>query len=161
MFRFLKVGHTGCNIPGLGSWIVPKLISIRMLTWLLLAERSVNILKQALSMDTWQIKWDQSTLQNCCLRSLSSRFSYICLAWIVTLGRASPWTSISFLLWFLLFVSLFYLLQHLEVVIRQRIPSIIALINKSIDEINAELDRIGRPIAVDSGVTIDRKSVIL
>lgn len=42
--------------------------------------------------------------------------------------------------------------QHLETVIRQRIPSIIALINKTIDELNAELDRIGRPIAVDSGV---------
>lgn len=44
------------------------------------------------------------------------------------------------------------LYQHLETVIRQKIPSIVALINKSIDEINAELDRIGRPIAVDSGV---------
>ena len=43
--------------------------------------------------------------------------------------------------------------QHLETVIRQKIPSIVALINKSIDEINAELDRIGRPIAVDSGVS--------
>lgn len=42
--------------------------------------------------------------------------------------------------------------QHLEQVIRQKIPSIIALINKTIDELNAELDRIGRPIAVDSGV---------
>lgn len=44
--------------------------------------------------------------------------------------------------------------QHLETVIRQRIPSIIALINKTIDELNAELDRIGRPIAVDSGVAV-------
>lgn len=42
--------------------------------------------------------------------------------------------------------------QHLEKVIRQRIPSIIALINKTIDELNAELDRIGRPIGVDGGV---------
>jgi hypothetical protein len=41
----------------------------------------------------------------------------------------------------------------LEQVIRQKIPSIIALINKTIDELNAELDRIGRPIAVDSGVS--------
>lgn len=46
----------------------------------------------------------------------------------------------------------FHRYQHLETVIRQKIPSIVALINKSIDEINAELDRIGRPIAVDSGV---------
>lgn len=42
--------------------------------------------------------------------------------------------------------------QHLEIVIRQRIPSIIALINKTIDELNAELDRIGRPIGEDGGV---------
>ncbi|KAK4772361.1 hypothetical protein SAY86_014136 [Trapa natans] len=44
--------------------------------------------------------------------------------------------------------------QHLELVIRQRIPSILALINKTIDELNAELDRIGRPIAVDSGAQL-------
>ncbi|XP_044491225.1 phragmoplastin DRP1C-like [Mangifera indica] len=42
------------------------------------------------------------------------------------------------------------LLQHLEVVIRQCKPSIIALINKTIDEINAELDQIGRSIGDDS-----------
>ncbi|XP_061371857.1 phragmoplastin DRP1C isoform X3 [Gastrolobium bilobum] len=44
--------------------------------------------------------------------------------------------------------------EHLEYAIRQRIPSIIALINKTIDELNAELDRIGRPIAVDSGAQL-------
>ncbi|XP_073066026.1 phragmoplastin DRP1C [Primulina huaijiensis] len=44
--------------------------------------------------------------------------------------------------------------QHLETVIRQRIPSIIALINKTIDELNAELDRIGRPIATDGGAQL-------
>ncbi|XP_061351247.1 phragmoplastin DRP1C-like isoform X3 [Gastrolobium bilobum] len=44
--------------------------------------------------------------------------------------------------------------QHLEQVIRQKIPSIIALINKTIDELNAELDRIGRPIAVDAGAQL-------
>ncbi|KAK4400107.1 Dynamin-related protein 1C [Sesamum angolense] len=44
--------------------------------------------------------------------------------------------------------------QHLEKVIRQRIPSIIALINKTIDELNAELDRIGRPIGVDGGAQL-------
>ncbi|XP_020204896.1 dynamin-related protein 1C [Cajanus cajan] len=44
--------------------------------------------------------------------------------------------------------------EHLEIVIRQKIPSIIALINKAIDELNAELDRIGRPIAVDSGAKL-------
>lgn len=45
----------------------------------------------------------------------------------------------------------------MEVVIRQKIPSIIALINKTIDEINAELDRIGRPIAADGGVSIQSR----
>lgn len=44
--------------------------------------------------------------------------------------------------------------QHLEIVIRQKIPSIISLINKAIDEINAELDRIGRPIAADGGAQL-------
>uniref|UniRef100_A0A7N0TFX6 GED domain-containing protein n=1 Tax=Kalanchoe fedtschenkoi TaxID=63787 RepID=A0A7N0TFX6_KALFE len=44
--------------------------------------------------------------------------------------------------------------QHLELVIRQKIPSIIALINKNLDDIKAELDRIGRPIAVDSGAQL-------
>ncbi|XAR72188.1 hypothetical protein NMG60_11018743 [Bertholletia excelsa] len=44
--------------------------------------------------------------------------------------------------------------QHLELVIRQKIPSIIALINKTIDELNAELDRIGRPIGADGGAQL-------
>lgn len=44
--------------------------------------------------------------------------------------------------------------KHLETVIRQRIPSIIALINKTIDELNAELDRIGRPIGADGGAQL-------
>lgn len=42
--------------------------------------------------------------------------------------------------------------QHLESVIRARIPSITSLINKSIDELEAELDHLGRPIAIDAGV---------
>lgn len=50
------------------------------------------------------------------------------------------------------YFSDYLLYQHLETVIRQRIPSIIALINKNIDELNAELDRIGRPVGVDGGV---------
>ncbi|CAH1434635.1 unnamed protein product [Lactuca virosa] len=44
--------------------------------------------------------------------------------------------------------------RHLESVIRQKIPSIVALINRNIDEINAELDRIGRPIGVDGGAQL-------
>lgn len=42
--------------------------------------------------------------------------------------------------------------QHLENVIRARIPSITSLINKSIEELEAEMDHLGRPIAVDAGV---------
>lgn len=60
----------------------------------------------------------------------------------------------SFITFFCVLLLVFHF-QHLETVIRQRIPSIIALINKTIDELNAELDRIGRPIAVDSGVRKD------
>ncbi|KAL4383132.1 hypothetical protein GQ457_15G003990 [Hibiscus cannabinus] len=44
--------------------------------------------------------------------------------------------------------------EHLELVIRLRIPSIIALINKTIDELNAELDRIGRPVAADGAAQL-------
>lgn len=44
--------------------------------------------------------------------------------------------------------------QHLEIVIRSRIPSILALIGKTIDELEAELDRLGRPIGGDAGVKI-------
>ncbi|KAG6434507.1 hypothetical protein SASPL_106144 [Salvia splendens] len=41
--------------------------------------------------------------------------------------------------------------RHLESVIRARIPSITSLINKSIDELEAEMDHLGRPIALDAG----------
>ncbi|XP_021755181.1 dynamin-related protein 1E-like [Chenopodium quinoa] len=44
--------------------------------------------------------------------------------------------------------------QHLESVIRARIPSIISLINKNIDELEAELDRLGRPVGVDAGAQL-------
>ncbi|KAK8714931.1 hypothetical protein V6N13_042276 [Hibiscus sabdariffa] len=44
--------------------------------------------------------------------------------------------------------------EHLELVIRLRIPSIITLINKTIDELNAELDRIGRPVAADGAAQL-------
>ncbi|KAG6437843.1 hypothetical protein SASPL_102773 [Salvia splendens] len=42
--------------------------------------------------------------------------------------------------------------RHLESVIRARIPSITSLINKSIDELEAEMDHLGRPIALDAGL---------
>ncbi|PSS24843.1 Dynamin-related protein like [Actinidia chinensis var. chinensis] len=44
--------------------------------------------------------------------------------------------------------------KHLESVIRARIPSITSLINKSIDEIESEMDHVGRPIAVDAGAQL-------
>ncbi|KAF9587524.1 hypothetical protein IFM89_003561 [Coptis chinensis] len=45
----------------------------------------------------------------------------------------------------------FYVLQHLEAVIRARIPNITSLINKTIDELESEMDHLGRPIALDAG----------
>ncbi|KAK5770153.1 Dynamin-related protein 1E [Gossypium arboreum] len=44
--------------------------------------------------------------------------------------------------------------QHLENVIRSRIPSITSLINKSIDELESEMDHLGRPIALDAGAQL-------
>ncbi|KAL6125734.1 hypothetical protein ACLB2K_073788 [Fragaria x ananassa] len=44
--------------------------------------------------------------------------------------------------------------QHLESVIRARIPSITSLINKSIDELESEMDHLGRPLAVDAGAQL-------
>ncbi|CAA7393222.1 unnamed protein product [Spirodela intermedia] len=44
--------------------------------------------------------------------------------------------------------------KHLESVIRSRIPSILSLINKTIDELEAEMDHLGRPIALDSGAQL-------
>ncbi|XP_064997783.1 phragmoplastin DRP1E isoform X2 [Musa acuminata AAA Group] len=44
--------------------------------------------------------------------------------------------------------------KHLESVIRSRIPSITSLINKTIDELEAEMNHLGRPIAVDAGAQL-------
>ncbi|KAL0007444.1 hypothetical protein SO802_008946 [Lithocarpus litseifolius] len=44
--------------------------------------------------------------------------------------------------------------KHLESVIRARIPSITSLINKSIEELESEMDHLGRPIAVDAGAQL-------
>lgn len=44
--------------------------------------------------------------------------------------------------------------KELENVIRARIPSITSLINKTIDELESEMEQIGRPIAVDSGAQL-------
>ncbi|XP_047157189.1 phragmoplastin DRP1E-like [Vigna umbellata] len=44
--------------------------------------------------------------------------------------------------------------QHLESVIRARIPSITSLINKTIEELESEMNQIGRPIALDAGAQL-------
>ncbi|PWA72401.1 DYNAMIN-like 1E [Artemisia annua] len=44
--------------------------------------------------------------------------------------------------------------QHLESVIKAKIPGIILLINKGIDEMESELDHLGRPISVDAGAQL-------
>lgn len=41
----------------------------------------------------------------------------------------------------------------MESVIRGRIPNITSLINKTIEELESEMDHLGRPIAVDAGVS--------
>lgn len=44
--------------------------------------------------------------------------------------------------------------KHLESVIRARIPSITSLINKSIEELESEMNHLGRPIALDAGAQL-------
>lgn len=44
--------------------------------------------------------------------------------------------------------------KHLEAVIKARIPSITSMINKTIDELESEMDHLGRPIAVDAGAQL-------
>ncbi|KAK9094477.1 hypothetical protein Scep_025946 [Stephania cephalantha] len=44
--------------------------------------------------------------------------------------------------------------KHLESVIRAKIPSITSLINKTIDELESEMDHLGRPIALDAGAQL-------
>ncbi|KAE9617940.1 hypothetical protein Lal_00037912 [Lupinus albus] len=44
--------------------------------------------------------------------------------------------------------------QHLESVIRARIPSITSLINKSVEELESEMEHLGRPIALDAGAQL-------
>jgi len=43
--------------------------------------------------------------------------------------------------------------QHLETVIKSKIPGIQSLINKTIAELEAELTRLGKPVAADAGVS--------
>ncbi|CAI0447618.1 unnamed protein product [Linum tenue] len=44
--------------------------------------------------------------------------------------------------------------KHLEAVIRARIPSITSMINKTIEELESEMDHLGRPIAADAGAQL-------
>ncbi|XP_048319684.1 phragmoplastin DRP1E-like [Ziziphus jujuba] len=44
--------------------------------------------------------------------------------------------------------------KHLESVIKARIPGIASLINKNINELEAELNYLGRPVAIDSGAQL-------
>ncbi|KDP45954.1 hypothetical protein JCGZ_11857 [Jatropha curcas] len=44
--------------------------------------------------------------------------------------------------------------KDLESVINARIPGIMSLINRSIDELEAELDHLGRPVAIDAGAQL-------
>lgn len=44
--------------------------------------------------------------------------------------------------------------KHLEAVIKARIPSILSLVNKSVDDLEGEINQLGRPIAVDAGAQL-------
>ncbi|XP_062028182.1 phragmoplastin DRP1E-like [Rosa rugosa] len=44
--------------------------------------------------------------------------------------------------------------KHLESVIKARIPAIASMINKSIDELESELDHFGKPVAIDAGAQL-------
>ncbi|OIV94107.1 hypothetical protein TanjilG_05487 [Lupinus angustifolius] len=44
--------------------------------------------------------------------------------------------------------------KHLESVIRARIPGIASLINRTIDELEAEMRHLGRPVAIDAGAQL-------
>ena len=46
------------------------------------------------------------------------------------------------------------MLQHLEDVIKVRIPNIYSLTNKTINELEGEMKRFGSPVAADEGVRL-------
>jgi cell division ATPase FtsA len=45
--------------------------------------------------------------------------------------------------------------QHLESVIKSRLPNILSLVNKTIDELENEMSVLGKPVALDAGVCDD------
>jgi hypothetical protein len=49
----------------------------------------------------------------------------------------------------------FVYMQHLESVIKSRIPGLQSLITKTIAELETELTRLGKPIANDAGVSLE------
>lgn len=51
-------------------------------------------------------------------------------------------------------MSYCFISQHLETVIKSKIPGIQSLINKTIHEIETELTRLGKPVAADAGVSL-------
>lgn len=53
-----------------------------------------------------------------------------------------------------LIATFFFVAQHLEHVIKSRIPGIQSLINKTVSELETELSRLGKPIAADAGVRL-------
>lgn len=44
--------------------------------------------------------------------------------------------------------------QQLEAIIKARVPGIMSLTNKRIDDIEEELDRLGKPTSIDNGVRL-------
>lgn len=44
--------------------------------------------------------------------------------------------------------------RHLESIIRARIPGIASMISRSVDELESELDHLGRPVAIDAGAQL-------
>ncbi|KAL5720195.1 dynamin GTPase [Ranunculus cassubicifolius] len=44
--------------------------------------------------------------------------------------------------------------KHLEAVIKSRIPSITSMMNKTIDNLEGEMDHLGRPIDLDAGAQL-------
>ena len=45
--------------------------------------------------------------------------------------------------------------QHLEAVIKSKIPGISSIINSNIEELEKEMDTLGRPVGGDQGVGIE------
>jgi len=51
--------------------------------------------------------------------------------------------------------------QHLESVIKSRIPGLQSLISKTVGELETELSRLGKPVSTDAGVSIFIVKILL